>query len=527
MPDDDQWKVIERPQAQPQAGQATASGGEELWRKISSAEKPSTSRGAALWQGLLRGGRDVLEGGAQIGARMGSEFGEVQPGELTPRVDQAARQSQQAYGQNPAAQAHPWIAGGGRIAGNVLGTEAMMPLPGGLGAGVARLGARMLPEMGARAAPAVARAAAGAGLPTGAGLVARGAGTGAAGAAMQPATGQDFWGEKMRQVQAGATVGGAVPGIGGMLAPRLPNPGVITSGVSRAFRPLANFLMGAEERTQEGFDRTIARQVLEPIGGNVEGRISGFKLNDLVKSQVDSAYDRVLPRLQLSDNAFYAPHKGRDDAVAALLPEEAKTYSSILKRALPTDFDLKGFMTGPEFREARTHIAEQGYKFIGTLKHDIGEALIQTANHMTTAVIRENPRFGPELQKAGDAYKLWMRMAAAASKPGAGGKFTPKDLLQAIGSQESNAKIATGEGVLQGYAQAAHDAMGGDKRMSIMDLMHVFARHGLPADMYRGLAGPVGRRIKDVTPFAAPGMGAVEGRRRDTLTEALPSVGGP
>lgn len=458
-------------------------------------DKPKTDYGTALWEGLKQGGTETLQGVEQLASKMPTMLPGAQAGQqrMQQDIDQRIQQSAQGYQQNPAVQAHPMVAGAGRIGGNIAATAPMMAMPGGLAGAAGR---------------------------TGAGLMTRGAAAGAAGAATQPATSPDFWGEKMRQVAGGGAVGAALPGLGGMMSPRLPNPETITSGISRAFRPLSNFLMGAEERTKEGFDRTIARQVLEPIGGNIEGRASGFKLNDQVKDQIDSAYDRVLPKIQLSENGFRAPNKRRDDSLAALLPEEAKVYTSVVDRALPNDLTLKGYMTGPEFREARTRIAEQGYKFLGTNKHDIGEALVQTANHMTDAVVKENGVYGADLQKAGEAYKLWMRMAAAASKPGAGGKFSPKDMLEAIGRQESDSKIATGEGVLQGYSQAAHVAMGGDKRMSMADLMHIFARHGLPADMYRSVAGPAGRLGKAATPYAAPGMGAVEGRREDTLSIA-------
>src|SRR5262249_44727833 len=158
--------------------------------------------------------------------------------------------------------------------------------------------------------------------------------------------------------------------------------------------------------------------------------------------------------------------------------------------------------TGQEFREARTAIANQGYKWLGTNKGDMGEALVQYARHMTDAVIQENPQFAPTLQAAGESYKMWMRMAGAARGATKGGKFDPADLLRAIKSQDpSTTGFARGDGVLQGYAQAAHVAMGGDKSTSLKDLVHIFSRHGLPSEVARGLVAPAGRAAKEASPY--------------------------
>jgi hypothetical protein len=472
-------------------------------------EQPSTDIGSSLWEGLKQGVTETGQGVAQLAARMptmlpGAEAGRQR---MQQNIDQSAQQGQQRFAQNPAVQAHPNFAEAGRIGGNMAATAPLAAVPGG--------------AMGAM----------GRGLPSAAGLIARGAGAGAAGAATQPATSPDFWGEKFKQVGMGAAAGAALPAAGGMLSPHLPSPDVITSGVSRAFRPLMNFLTGAEERTIEGFDRTFARQVLEPIGGNIQGRPSGWKLNQAVEDQISKAYDGILPNIQVSYQGLSTPSQGMTRALATLNADEAKVYGKVVETALPEDLATRGSpLTGEEFRKARTAISGQAYKWFGTNKQDIGEALIETARHMTDVVSQENPQYAAPLQAAGEAYKLWMRMAAAAeSSATSGGKFSPADALRAIKTQEpSGTGFATGDSVLQGYAQAAHQALGGDKTATIRDLVNVFARRGLPAQLYEQLAGPAGRGAKAATPYAAPAAGAFAGRqedrqqppRRSSLTEA-------
>jgi hypothetical protein len=450
-----------------------------------------------LWEGIkafgtgaARGGRDVLEAGAQIGARMGSEFpGDVKPGELTPRVDQAVRQSGAAYQQNPLVQNNPMTAGAGRIGGNIAATSPLMLMPGG---------------------------AAASGLRSGAGLIGRGAASGALGGAAQPVTGDDFWNEKFKQVASGAAVGGALPAVGGALSPHLPSPDRITQGVSRAFRPIANFFTGAEERTKEGFARTFGRQVLEPIGGEVNGRLSGWELNRAVEDQIDAAYDRVLPNISVSYQGLTTSSRGLDAAKAALSTDEMKNYQQIIDHAIPKDFATRGApLSGQEFREARTMIARQGYKWLGTNKEDIGEALVRTAEHMTDVVGQENPVYAAPLKAAGESYKLWLRMAAAASSGAtAGGKFGPAEALRVIRTQDpTQSAFATGRSVLQGFSQAAHQALGGDRSYRIQDLFHLFARHGLPAQLYLALVGPAARAAKTASPYAAPALGATGASR--------------
>jgi hypothetical protein len=490
-----------------------------------SAPPPNTSRVAALWQGLLRGGRDILEGGAQIGARMGPEEGAAaftNPADLAARrqaVDQSAQQSNQAYQQNPARQAHPFIAGASRLAGNVAPSLLPMGIPGGASLSklpsAAGAAARALAGLGD-----AARFAGGAGgaMRSGLGRLASGAATGAATAGMQPVTGGDFWAEKAKQIGFGAAAGAALPAAGSMLSPRLPDYGLVAQKVSRLFRPMWNFATGAEERTVNGFDRTIAREVLSPIGGDVKGRVSGHDLIEAVQDQINKAYDKILPNIALTRAGAQNFGPKLLNEITELAPDDATRFSKILNNRLWNKFPASGPMAGRELREARTDLMERASNLRGTNGDDIGRALEGVITHLNETIEKENPQFAPELKKASAAWRGFVRMQMAASGATSKGEFTPADLLRSIRRQDpTQGGFASGDAIFQRYAEAADAAMG-QRPASVRDLLHIFSRHGLLMQIPEQIAGPTARAGKMTASVTSPIAGAIAGeipKRRD------------
>lgn len=523
MPDDDLgggWVRLKTPESPP-SGEALGGG----WTRLKDAvaqvgkDRPAAPESTSLWEALkqsaLRGGRDALEGGAQIGARMGAEEGGAafaDPQELARRretVDTTVRASEKAYGDLPAVRSHPIASMLGRFGGNVAATAPLAAIPGfGL-------------------APSATRSAAG--------LIGRGALSSAAGAATAPVLNtEDYWGEKLKQAGIWAAIGGAIPGVGSALSPRLPDPGLMKSmsgGFARAFRPLYNFFTGAEERTVNGFDRTIARQVLDPIGGRIDGRPSGPELMRQTNSQISKEYDRILPNVQISRDRATRPDPELDDFIATMSEDHRNRFTQLIERKFTSKFGDQGVMDGKTFQKARSDLLGYARSWLGTNDNDLGQAVLRKVEHLQRGIADENPEWAPDLKRANESYRLWVRMRTAASDPRKEEKFTPDDMLKAVG-QVDRGHTWSGDRPLQAYSVAARHAMG-QERAGLMDLIRVFHRVGAPISLAEGAAGGAGRLAKAVTPGLTPAAGMTAGReqragpsaadlRRDTLTMANP-----
>jgi hypothetical protein len=454
----------------------------------------------ALKQGLVRGGRDILEGGAQIGARMGPEEGGAafaDPKELEQRretVDEGVRQSAREYDANPAQMAHPLVAGGGRIAGNVLpGLAAGMAIPGG---GPAAMAGRLMSSP----------------LRTGAGLLAQGAISGAAAGVMQPVQAPDFWDEKIKQVGASTVAGAVLPGVGAAVSPRLPNPQLVdqmSGRLAQAFRPLYNFFTGAEERTTNGFDRTIARQVLEPVGGRIDGKPVGHELARQTQQQLDEVYDRILPNVQLDKKALDQANTEIGNYVATMSSDHIHRFNELMARQVDARFPKDGVMDGKTFQRMRSDLADRARAWVNTNDDELGHAVFMQINHMNNVIEQTNPAWAPQLKPANEAWRLWVRMRQAVNKS-LDGRFSPEDMLRAIGTQDKG-QTWKGDRPLQGYSIAAMKAMG-PARTSAAELWHLFYRHGLIGQAVDLTAGRAARGGKAISPTASPFMGAAAAR---------------
>lgn len=458
---------------------------------VNADSKPPSSI-SAFMKGLGRGAMETLEGGAQIGARMGPEIGgaayddENRQKGIKDSVENAIKAGMQAWENDPARRAHPMAAGAGRIAGNVATTAPLAAMVPGGGAGGA------------------------------AGLIGRAALAGGMAGATQPVAPDkdDYWTEKAKQAGVGAAAGAALPAVGSAVAPRLPSP----DAIGKVFRPLASFIRGSEERTINGFNRTVARQVLDPIGETVTQNLRGHKLAAAVEDKLSDAYDRVLPNLSLSrGGAIRAASPDTREFVSELDPLEGKQFETFVTNKLLKKFPESGIMTGEQFKKMESDFNSRAMSYLGTQKDQLGRALLHTLSDLKEALAVENPAFAPELRRVNEAWKMWTRYRQAASGATSYGSFTPADLLRAIRGQDATAgraAFAKGDSLLQKYAEVAHSAL--NERTSPWQLMHIFSGHGLPAEIAKQTLGPAGRAAKRLTPYAASPLGTEAPKVGDT-----------
>jgi hypothetical protein len=539
---------LKRPPSGAPAGALTGGGDdmEALWKRLQGPaspakpeEQPSVWKqltdavwnpelGEAQKQGVMRGLRDPLEGGAQIGARMmaaGPEegagaFDDPQARAAMPgRVDQAAQQSEQAYQQNPAVMAQPVGAGVGRMAGNMLATAPTAAIPGGQA--------------------------------TIAGRAAVGALSSGIGGAMQPSESDDYWQGKAKQVGLSLLTGLGLGAAMGAMAPKgtargtpgqLASAGVpLTPGMQmgagprsferslEAFPILRGMIQRGEARSIDGFNKATAAQVLEPIGATVPRNLqAGHGLIEWTKDKLSEAYDRVKPNLSFAEteweNLMNDPKLMKD--VSELGADHRDRLATILNNRVTERFK-DGHLTGEAFKQAESELSDKAEEFgRGTNDAALGNALHRIIAEMRGSLVEQNGDYAKELQDINSSYAMFTRMRRAAAGKAAGGKFTPGDLMGAslnLDRSVGKGAYATGDALMQAFAEAANKTLGKVTSpgstvpsRSLRNIVEMLAVGGAIGGLSRGTEGAgMGAAAAAAAPYAAKmgmSLGAAAGR---------------
>jgi hypothetical protein len=490
----------------------------------------------ALWQGLVHGTGDIIHGGAQLGARMQepTAFSEPDQG-LVKRVDTAAQQREQAYQSSPQTKAHPWASLIGRIGGDIATTAPLAMVPGGGATIPQRLGAGMA--------------------------------TGMMGAAMQPATGGDFWKTKALQMGLGGGAGGIAAGAGAMLAPPLsaaaqalaqrgvrltpgqmlsqPSqsaPGLTTGGIDRtlnAFPFLRAVVTGQTGRSIGDFNKAAINQALEPIGAVIpRGVQAGHKANEAMVDALDAAFDKVLPHVNLnlySGESAFRTYQPQITAIAEGLGEDqSKHFLKFLNNKVMKSFGDAGVMDGEAFKRAQSALSNQARALkisSDAYQREEGEAFDQLGALLRDALVKQNPGAADQLRNLNSSYAMFVRLRDAADRNATSeGVFSPSDLL--ISSRSSASKhndFMTGDALMQDLATAGQRVLSGGiprptgERFSIVNA--IIGAAGAPA--YKMLGGMqqmpgIGKAITASSPAAGVGAASAVRRKSEHDTEPPP-----
>jgi hypothetical protein len=448
-------------QAAPDEGNSSGDGGSTL---------------ASLFRGFLHGAGDVLYGGAQLGARMGSEPGDTsttpqQQQNLTQRVDQAARQREQAYQSSPGTMAHPLASGIGRVGGNIAATAPLALMPGGAATFPGRIGAGMV--------------------------------AGGLGAATQPATGGDYWQEKAQQVGIGMAAGGVLGGAGRVIGPPL---GDAARSVIDRFPHVASLVRGTALRSADNFNRSAVNQAFDPLGIVAPRNLkAGHGLIEWGQDRFTDAYNEVLPKLSLEadpqliqelDALLSDTGQMSDARLGQLSKYLASNVGKYLKDGAVADGKQLQRIQSDLGRTAALHSR-------GTATADeqaFGDALHSARESILEATERQNPVEAPKLARIRQSYAMFAKIqAASVRRADSEGKFTPGDLLMAARSGDKSSgkrSFANGSAAMQAVAEAAAGAMSAPKV------------HRILAGVLGGLAGhatglPYASEIGGATGYAA------------------------
>jgi hypothetical protein len=474
---------------------------EGIWDRLKSAGQPKEQPGglAALWEGLKRGGRDVLEGGAAIGAKMGPEEGAAaftNPADLARRqqaVQQFTQQGAQAYAQNPAAQAHPMIAGAGRIGGNIAANAPLMA-GGGIG-GVAQRGITGGIQGALAAGGSPGQMALGAGI---------GAGTGMLGSAIGPMASQ----AAMKIAQQSPT--------------------------------LARMAIGSMGRSVDNFQKATAQAVLEPIGQMLAPGVKiGHDLVNAVKDRLDDAYNAVKQNLTFRETPAYAAKvkdlsESLSEGVDALAPAQAEHFTRILKGIEKRVSDGGGTIGGDAYKKLESGLGQKVTDYIAgkdASQRELGYALAQLQAHMREALLEENPESAPALQQINKAWSRYIAFAGAAGRnPIKEGEFAPHDLLYTIGKGSERAKrtFAEGNKVMQAFGEGGNKLVRGGATADVLKtvLLHT-AGSAIGAGAGSLIGGTTGAAIGGAVGGLAPVAAAPVARQigRASRSETAKGIG--
>ncbi len=241
--------------------------------------------------------------------------------------------------------------------------------------------------------------------------------------------------------------------------------GGITGGVEErlAGLPVLDFLIGgARRRAVTGFERASYDEALAPLGEKLPKGVKGRDAYIQAQNIISKAYDDVL-----SDVNIPSPNQiiTQIPDVAATLPkQEAGLYSRIIMKELG-DRVRDGRLTGSAFKEAQSALRQRAYKFMTSqdaYQRELGEALSDAAEELTTTLGKFNPDKAGKLANIDTAYSRFKPMQMAAASKGMAGEVTPAKLLEKVYAQSrrSPSVLARGEGRMQQLAETGADVIG-------------------------------------------------------------------
>jgi hypothetical protein len=454
---------------------APPAGGAVSLAPLAPAETPPQPEPAGWWQtsplgGVVRGARDIMDGGAQLLVR-GVEaaipdswegLDQWAKGEVA-RVEGINKGAKQDYQQN-------WRAGregfdGSRLVGNLLaGAPLAAAIPAGAGLG---LGAR------------TALSAAGGGVMS----------------AFQPtdAADGDFWGAKAKQVGTGAAFGAAAApvaaGIARIVSPKssanvqtlmkegvTPTPGQVLGGAWKSTEekltslPLVgDSIKAGQRRALRQMNEAAYNRVLRPLGEKLPaGTAVGRDAVQVTDDMLSAAYRKVLDRVgapAVDDQLL-----GELSSLRGLLANQPKEIAGRLDDIVTNEILSRtqyGRLTGDAVKKAESNLGQLAAGLRRSDDYDkrvLGEAVQEARNALRTWLDRAAPPgVSGELKRVNEAWSNFLRVQRAAAATGADeGVFTGAQLqgaVKALDPRRNKAGFSRGTAVMQDLSEPAKSVL--------------------------------------------------------------------
>jgi hypothetical protein len=328
------------------------------------------------------------------------------------------------------------------------------------------------------------------------GRVAVGAGAGALSGALNPVGQGDFATEKGKQLLAGTVFGGATPLATGAFARMIsPNASVNPqlqllrdSGV----RPTVGQSLGGwanrlEEKAQSipilgdaisyarqgaatDLNRAAANRALEPIKKTLPDGLKGNDAVLYVRKAMNDAYDDILPKLTVKQDAPYKQAVGGLKQMVnqgAISPNARSAFQRFMKSEVDPLFQGQQAMTGETFKRVQSKVTEQIQRAAGSTDADqrlLSDAYKELGSQLNALSIRSNPMLAPKLTAINTGYANFKRLQRASSSVAAeDGVFTPAMLHNAVKATDRSkdkARFAEGNALMQDLSAAGKNLLG-------------------------------------------------------------------
>lgn len=415
--------------------------------------------GAQLLTNILPKG--VVEAGNNLNNWLADKTGLV--GKLPAGgVDQQVREREQAYQQQREAQGESGI-DGYRMLGNIAS-------PANLAISSRVVTAGTLPAR-----------------------IAAGSGVGALSGALAPVAGDDYSGEKMAQIGAGAAFGGAVPvaaaGLQRLISPAAstnPNLALLKSkGVTptvgqtiggrfnaleeklQSIPILGDAIAAARGKSLDQFNRAAINRAVAPVGAKAEG--TGFEAVKKAGDTLSDAYDSALSQVKhiTFDNQFGTDLAQLKAMASNLTPSMQSKFDKLLNDNVTGRMSPNGSMLGDVYKKVDSElgqIAKKWQKSSMASESEFGDAVAQLQSLLNQQMRRSNPQVADTLNAIDAGWANLVRLEGAAkSGINAEGMFTPAQLNAAIRQTDQSTRgrsVSRGTALMQDLGNAGQQVLG-------------------------------------------------------------------
>lgn len=331
-----------------------------------------------------------------------------------------------------------------------------------------------------------------------------GAGSGAAvgggTSAVQPVTGENYWGEKGLQTVVGTGFGGAI----GALASRVSRPTVINPdlkylsdrGVSmrpdqmmgntvnksveklRSVPGFGDMVDNAQRRSIESFNRAAYKQVAAPLAEADDTFRASLAEFDTVpvgregikkaKDLISNAYDSALSRMRFTVDDQFVSEWNNLKSLASEMPDDTtkNTFNSLIKSKVENRIGEIGTLDGRSVQGVERALNNLATKYAKsqnpTQQEFLGTAFKEAHRIFESAITRQNPQAAVLYNAAKKAHAQRLALLKASRMAGSrDGVFTPDALASGVRSTVGADAFATGtSGEMQRLAETGRRVIG-------------------------------------------------------------------
>lgn len=283
---------------------------------------------------------------------------------------------------------------------------------------------------------------------------------------------EDILGDATKNALIGGVTGGALSGIGSVIAPKLQKgakelmddgvqltPGQAIGGGLDKFEQRAGTVMPgvnkARGRAMKKWNDSLVDDVMKPLGIKL-GRNADDDIQAVVKKgqeALSKSYDDVLPMISMKSDATFKQALNNIKNNQILGADASRKAARELKK-------IQGFfrgnkVSGQSIKDAQSYIGKRIQAYSGTTNADdkaVLSILEDTLEAVMDTVERQNPKYAERLKTINKAYAKFIRVENAAKKLNGEDMFTPKQFGQAVRQSDNSVRgrqVSAGNALMQ------------------------------------------------------------------------------